>query len=132
VSGRSIQVPGLHHGGAPIPIASVRRGILASGRISGHRADASLAPAQDQIGQVFINAGLVLAQAGGSLDDLIRMTFVLADDALRPALNDCWTAIFPDPDDRPTRHISVTPLPPDVVVQCELLAVLPTRPHQES
>jgi 2-iminobutanoate/2-iminopropanoate deaminase len=63
--------------------------------------------------------------AGGSPDDIIKMTVWITDRALRPILNKHWVEMFPDPDSRPARHtVTSTDLAPPMQIQCDLLAVL--------
>jgi 2-iminobutanoate/2-iminopropanoate deaminase len=44
---------------------------------------------------------------------------------LRDELNLNWLAAFPDPDDRPARHVAVQPLQHGMAVQLEIIAVVP-------
>ncbi|MER5182553.1 RidA family protein [Streptomyces sp. NPDC002896] len=122
---RSIEVEGLGHGGQPIPVASLHRGFLASGGIAGiDRKIGELTPDRnEQVRLVFENIRAVLTAAGATVDDVVKMTFFVADRALRDAVNAEWTAMFPDPGSRPARHTLTQQLPPGMAVQCELLAV---------
>ena len=63
--------------------------------------------------------------AGGTVDDIIKITFWVKDPAKqRAALNDEWVKMFPDPAARPARHTQ--PLPGDsrALVQADFMAVL--------
>jgi 2-iminobutanoate/2-iminopropanoate deaminase len=122
---RVVEVPGLGHGGQPIPLASIVRGVLMTGTLSGRR-PAGDVPAElaAEFAQLFANVRAVLAAAGAETGDVVRMTFMLGDRAQRELLNAEWLAMFPDPADRPSRHVAVHELPPGLCVQCELTAVL--------
>ena len=42
---------------------------------------------------------------GGSVGDIVDVSVIVRDDADRAAINNGWVKTFPDPDDRPARHI---------------------------
>ena len=65
-----------------------------------------------------------LAAAGGTTDDIVKMTFWLADPRDRDALNREWLAMFPDPAHRPARQAVAAQLDGGSLVQCDLFAVL--------
>jgi 2-iminobutanoate/2-iminopropanoate deaminase len=73
---------------------------------------------------MFQNVRTLMEQAGGSLDDVARMTVFLRDDAHRVHLNREWLKAFPDEHDRPARHTLLWNLPGGMLVQCEIVAVL--------
>ncbi len=63
--------------------------------------------------------------AGGTVDDIIKITFWVKDPASqRAALNEEWVKMFPDAAARPARHTLT--LPPDsrALVQADFTAVL--------
>jgi 2-iminobutanoate/2-iminopropanoate deaminase len=122
---RSIEVPGLHHGTQPIPTASRVGPLLVSGGISGIDRSSGVLPDDpaDQVAHLFANAAAVLEAAGGSLDDLAKLTVYVASKEVRPVLNAHWTRLFPDAGSRPARHVLVyDSLPPGMQVQAELIA----------
>ena len=123
---RSIEVPGVTHGGAPIPMgARVGNTIYSSGILG-------KAPATDKLPEnaasqarfVFQNMRTLLEAGGATLDDVVRMTVYLKDDSLRDVLNKEWLAAFPDPHDRPARHVHVHPLRGAMLIQVEIVAVV--------
>ena len=63
--------------------------------------------------------------AGGSPDDIIRMSVYLKNDDLRATFNEEWLKMFPNEHDRPARHITLVDLPKKLNVQVEIVAVLP-------
>jgi 2-iminobutanoate/2-iminopropanoate deaminase len=125
--GRSIEIPGLGHGGAPIPQAARVGPLLASGGIGGVDPTTGVLPedVDHQVRQVFANVIAVLAAGGASTDDVVKMTFLVRDRAARAAIDATWLDVFPDPTDRPARHVVVTDLPGGLLVQAEILASVP-------
>jgi 2-iminobutanoate/2-iminopropanoate deaminase len=64
-----------------------------------------------------------LLEAGGArLEDVARLTVYLKDPAARDAVNAHWLRRFPDPHDRPARHILEHELQHGMVLQLEFLA----------
>ena len=123
---RSINVPGASHVN-PIPSASRRGPFVVSGAISGaDPATGKVADALDaQCRQMFENVRRVITTAGGTPNDIIKMTVWITDRALRPVLNKYWVEMFPDPQSRPARHtVASGDLTPPMQIQCDLLAVL--------
>jgi 2-iminobutanoate/2-iminopropanoate deaminase len=67
----------------------------------------------------------LIEAAGGSPDDIVKMTVWIADRALRPTLNKYWVEMFPDPHSRPARHtVAHGDFTPPMQVQCDMLAVI--------
>ncbi len=123
---KSIEVEGLHHAGAPIPIASLIDNILISGSISGQDPATGKIPdsLEEQCANVFINLQSVVIAAGGSVEDIIKLTFFVKDRSSREAINKEWLRLFPDSHSRPARHTMVIDLPGSMLIQCEIMAVL--------
>lgn len=61
---------------------------------------------------------------GRDPDDIIKMTFWLAEYRDCDALNREWTAMFPDAVSRPARQVMAAQLDAGSLVQCDLAAVL--------
>jgi 2-iminobutanoate/2-iminopropanoate deaminase len=63
--------------------------------------------------------------AGGSVDDIIKITFWVKDPAKqRAALNTEWVKMFPDAASRPARHTLTLPADSRAMVQADFVAVL--------
>jgi 2-iminobutanoate/2-iminopropanoate deaminase len=126
VSKRSIEVEGLHHGGAPIPLAARVGGLVMSSGIMGMDPATGelVGTVEGQVVQLFSNIERVLAAAGGSASDVVKITFFVTDRSSREAINERWNALFPDPGDRPARHTLTYDLPSPMLVQAELVALL--------
>ena len=123
---RSIDVAGAKHVN-PIPSASRRGPFVASGAISGADPETGKVPddLDEQCRLMFENVRRVMAAAGGSPDDIIKMTVWITDRSLRPILNKHWIEIFPDPHSRPARHtVTSADFTAPMQIQCDLLAVL--------
>ncbi|MYY04536.1 MULTISPECIES: Rid family hydrolase [unclassified Streptomyces] len=123
----SIDLPGFSHVN-PIPAASRIGPFVATGAITGRDpVTGEVAPdADQQFAHVFAHVRTLMAELGGSTDDILKITFHLADPDDREALNREWLAMFPDPDSRPARQAIAARLGRGAVVHCDLLAVLST------
>jgi 2-iminobutanoate/2-iminopropanoate deaminase len=121
----SIELEGFGHAN-PIPAASRIGPFLASGALTGRDPGTREMPAglDEQCTHVFAHVRALLAAVGGSADDVLKMTFHLADPADREALNREWLAMFPDPANRPARQVVAARLSGGALVHGELLAVL--------
>ena len=123
---RSIDVAGAKHVN-PIPSASRRGPFVASGAISGADSETGKVPddLDEQCRLMFENVRRVMAAAGGTPDDIVKMTVWITDRSLRPILNKHWIEIFPDPHSRPARHtVTSADFTAPMQIQCDLLAVL--------
>jgi enamine deaminase RidA (YjgF/YER057c/UK114 family) len=125
---KSIEVDGLHHGGMPIPSASRRGPLVASGGISGlDRSTGELADGiEHQLDRLFENIEAVIEAAGGSINDIVKITFSTGDQSTRSLINERWTSMFPVDDRRPARHILARELRAGMLVQADFLAYVET------
>lgn len=121
---QSIDVEGLHHGGAPIPQASLVGSLLMSSGINGmDPRDGSIpADSDTQVALIFDNIRRILDQAGGNLGDVVKCTFFVRDQSLKDQINKHWLEAFPDPASRPARHTLVQELSAAQALQCEIVA----------
>jgi 2-iminobutanoate/2-iminopropanoate deaminase len=123
---RSIEVPGLHHGGLPIPQACVVGNLLASSGISPVDPGTGAVPqgTGEQVELVFANLRRVLDAAGGRPEDVAKCTVFVRDKAIRPLVDKYWTETFPDEASRPARHTLRTDLTGPLQIQLEIIALL--------
>jgi enamine deaminase RidA (YjgF/YER057c/UK114 family) len=122
---RSIELPGFQHAN-PIPAGRRIGPFLASGALTGRDPQTRELPAglDQQCANVFAHVRALLAAAGGTPDDILKLTFHLADPADRTALNREWLTMFPDPAHRPARQVLAARLAGGALVHADLLAVL--------
>jgi len=123
---RSIEVPGVSHGKAPIPMgARVGNTLYSSGIPGVDPATGQLAAdAAGQARLAFDNMRALLAGGGASLEDVVRMTVYLKDNSAREHVNAEWVKCFPDPHDRPARHTLVYDLQGGMLLQLEVIAIV--------
>mgnify|MGYP003394945116 FL=1 len=120
-----IEIPGLVHQ-APIPMGAKIGNVVYSSAISGIEPQTK-SPPQDpdkQAEALFRNIRTFMKQAGGTPEDIIRMTVYLKEESFREAINKEWLKMFPDEHSRPARHAIKIELRGEVLFQIELVAVL--------
>lgn len=122
---RSIHTAGASHK-APIPAAARVGPILCTSAVSGKDPLSGELPAdiETQARNTFANLRAVLAAGGASLDNVVKFSVTIKDNAAREAVNAQWLAAFPDPHDRPARHIVVADLQHGMQLQIEVMAVI--------
>ena len=122
---RSIHLPGASHN-APIPSAARVGNILCSSAIGGKDPVSGQLPpdATAQVRNAFANMSALLSAGGASLADVVKLSISIKDNTVREAINTEWLACFPDPDDRPARHITLVDLQHGMWLQIELMAVI--------
>jgi 2-iminobutanoate/2-iminopropanoate deaminase len=125
-SRRSINVEGFNHGSLPIPAASRVGNMVATGGVYG--LDPATGALPEDVGLqgelMFANLKRILAAAGASLEDVVKMTFWVKVPEARQVINAGWLAAFPDAGSRPARHtLQNDHLPANMLVQCDALAV---------
>ena len=121
---RSIDVGSIAHQ-SPIPNASRIGNIIVSGLIRGpdpvtHKFPPSL---EEQCAHMFENMRRTVEAGGGTVDDIIKVTIWMKTLARKP-INDEWLKMFPDAQRRPARQVMEVVIEPDVLVQCDFMAVL--------
>lgn len=124
---QSLYLEGFAHQN-PVPAACRIGPYLTSGVLTGrdpvtHEMPESL---DAQLANAFTHVRELMRVAGGSTDDIVKITVHLTRYRDRDALNREWVAMFPDPNDRPTRQVMAATLDGASLVQMELMAVLPT------
>ena len=118
----SIEIDTFHHAN-PIPAASRVGPLLVSSIIPPRDPGSDRMP--DDVGaqltNLFHHVGAMLKAAGADWRHVAKMTFYVADIAVRDAINQPWTEHFPDPASRPARHTQVLPTA-GRFVSCDFLA----------
>ena len=123
---RSIEVEGVGHGAAPIPMgARVGNVLYSSGIAGGDPATGKLAEgAAAQAACAFRNMQSLLTNGGATLADVVRMTVYVKEPGAREPVNAEWLKCFPDPHDRPARHTLNYDLQHGMLLQLEVVAVI--------
>jgi 2-iminobutanoate/2-iminopropanoate deaminase len=125
---RSLEVPGLAHN-APIPLGAKVGNLICSSGIGGKDpATGQLPPdAASQARLAFDNMQRLLEAGGATLADVAKLTVYAKDNSVREAINAEWLRCFPDPADRPARHILIQDLQHGMWLQLEFIALMQTQ-----
>ncbi len=120
---RSLNVPGAGHN-APIPLGARVGPLICSSGISGKDPVTGQLPtdATAQVRLAFANMDALLAAGGATLAHVAKLHITVHDNAVRDAINAEWLARFPDPQDRPARHIVQHDLQHGMALQIEVTA----------
>jgi 2-iminobutanoate/2-iminopropanoate deaminase len=108
----------------PIPAACSKGGVVASGIIYGLDVETGK-PAEtmdEQCRLMFAHLRDILAAAGARPSDVVKLNVFLRDRSQRDALNREWTAMYPDPNDRPVRQAMQADLDGGKLIQCDFIA----------
>ena len=111
----------------PIPNASRIGNIVMSSVIGGVSPGTRDLPAEleRQVANVFGNIRHDVEAAGGTVDDILKITFWVKDPAKqRTSLNTEWVKMFPDAASRPARHTLTLPADSRALVQADFIAIL--------
>ena len=111
----------------PIPNASRIGNLVMSSVIGGANPGTRELPEsfEAQVANVYTHIRHDVEAAGGSVDDIIKVTFWVRDPASqRAALNTEWVKLFPNPESRPARHTQALPPGGRSLVQADFVAVL--------
>jgi len=121
----SIYLEGFAHRN-PVPAACRIGAHLYSGVLTGRDPESHGMPSSldEQVGNIFTHVRELMRAAGGSTDDIVKMTVYLTEYRDRTALNDEWVAMFPDPANRPTRQVMAAQFDGDTLAQADLVAIL--------
>ncbi len=94
---------------APIPMAARVGNIIYTSGIPGADPATGKIPAslEEQAKNCFRNLESVLAKAGASKDDVLRVTVFIKSNDNRQLVNPAWLEMFPDEHARPARHQTV-------------------------
>jgi 2-iminobutanoate/2-iminopropanoate deaminase len=122
---QALDIPGIGHG-APIPMGCRVGNVLYSSAVMGADPATGEVPEDgaEQVRLVFENIRTLVGLGGGSTDDIVFMSVLLGDNSLRKDINQHWLEMFPNPEDRPARHISKVEPSRRNSVQVEFVAVL--------
>lgn len=121
---KSIHLRGFAHRN-PIPAACRLGPLLMSGSILPRHADGSSpATLAEQCALMFRYVQEIMEEAGGTTDHIVKVNVAMKDASEREVLNKHWVAMFPDSATRPARHTETRDLPGDILVQCDIVAMI--------
>lgn len=122
---QSIYTDGFAHQN-PIPAAARIGNLVYASSLHGKDPETGrVAPTlEQQCKLMFAHMRRVVEAAGGTTDDIIKVTLWLADRSQREPVNREWIAMFPDPESRPARHSLQAELTDGQLVVCDFIAVL--------
>lgn len=123
---QALRGSGLPEHPQPFPPAVKLGGMVFTSALGGYDPDSGLLPdgVEDQVRNAFAHLATAMRLAGGSLDDVAKVTVYLSDRDDRAAINPEWLRLFPSEDDRPVRHSVVKALPGGMRIQIEAIGVL--------
>jgi 2-iminobutanoate/2-iminopropanoate deaminase len=122
---QSVNFPGFAHQN-PIPNASRIGNMMMTSVISGVDPGTRNLPPElaKQVTNLFTHVRAAIEAAGGTPDDIIKMTFWMKEPATgRAALNDEWVKMFPEAASCPARHTMALGSESNAQVTCEFVAV---------
>jgi enamine deaminase RidA (YjgF/YER057c/UK114 family) len=122
---RSVTAEGLAHK-FPVPNACRIGNLVVSGAIHGTDPATHVMPDDltAQCAHVFANMKAIVETAGGTVEDIIKMTIYIRDRNDRGPLNDEWVRMFPDAESRPARHAQPLTIEGPSLIQCDFIAVI--------
>ena len=124
----SISPDGFSHV-TPVPVASRIGRHLSSGALTGRDLETRRFPQSlgEQARIVFERIAELMRAAGGSTDDIVKITLWVERYRDRDEINREWVAMFPDPESRPARHVVKAELDEGALLQADVIAILPER-----
>lgn len=110
----------------PTPAASRIGNMVYSAVIYGRDPQSQTVPAdiEQQCRFMFGHMCAIVEAAGGSSEDIIKVTLWMADKSQRTVVNRHWEGLFPDPASRPARHTLDGHFDGNTLIQCTFIAVL--------
>jgi len=122
---KSIYIDGFSHQN-PIPAACRIGALVHTGSILGTHPETGQygKTLEEQCRLMFASIECIVRAAGGTPEDIIKVTIWMKDRTLRQAVNTEWLRMFPDPQSRPARHTMNAPLDGEKLIECSFIAVL--------
>ena len=122
---RSVNIQGFQHRN-PIPNASRVGNTVMTGVFLGRNTETGETPEtlEGQCTLMFEHVRSIVVAAGGTTDDIVKMTVWMKYPAQRDAVNAEWTKMFPDPESRPARHTQPDLQDWPYLVSCDFTAII--------
>ncbi|EPZ52842.1 RidA family protein [Alicyclobacillus acidoterrestris] len=110
----------------PIPTAIKIGNMVYTSAIIGSDPETGEMPetVEEEVANLFRYMREIMELAGGSVDDIAHLTVLVTDREYKKIVNVEWLKMFPDENNRPTRHTTVDDLREGLRVQIEMTAVL--------
>jgi 2-iminobutanoate/2-iminopropanoate deaminase len=126
VSRSEIAAPDIPTHPQPFPTACKVGNVVFSSAVSGEDPVTHQIPDDNrqQVLNAFRTVRRIMEEAGGTLDNIGKVTVYVKDREIRPVVNAVWEEVFTNPKSRPVRHMVPFDLPPGRAVQIEFLAVV--------
>jgi 2-iminobutanoate/2-iminopropanoate deaminase len=123
-----VTLPGAGHK-APIPAGVRIGGLFFSSAINGKDPATGDYPptAAEQARLAFANMATLVRAAGGDVADIAHMTVFLQNRDDKKHVDEQWLEMFPDPADRPARHAVTVERAGKMLIQLEIVAVIPAE-----
>jgi len=120
-----IHVEGTRHQN-PIPTAIKIGNMVFTSAIIGSDPETGEMPekVEDEVANLFYYMRKIMEKAGGTTDDIARISVYVTDREYKKIVNKEWLKMFPDENNRPVRHTTVKDLREGLRVQIEMTAVL--------
>lgn len=120
-----LHVKGSNHQN-PIPTAIKIGNMVYTSAIIGSDPETGEMPehVEDEVANLFQYMREIMELAGGTTDDIAHLSVSLTDREYKKVVNVEWLKMFPDENNRPARHSSLTDLREGLRVQIEMTAVL--------
>ena len=112
----------------PIPAAAIHRGLLISSAISGKNKKSGryLRKKSAQVALAFDYLKQIIADAGGSIQDIVKVDLYFSDKNDRDLVNPHWLLMFPSKAAQPARQAHKSELPDGCCLQVVFTAILPS------
>ena len=122
----NIAGPNIPEHNQPFPTAVKVGNTVFSSAIPGNDPETHEMPddVETQVKNVFQTIRNIMEQAGGSPEDIGKVTVFLRDRDNRKYVNPHWLEMFPDENSRPVRHTVPAELPPSYHIQIDFIAVI--------
>lgn len=122
----NISGPDIPEHNQPFPTAVRVGNMVFSSAVPGNDPETHDLPedVEAQVANAFKTVRAIMERAGGSVDDIGKMTVYLRDRDNRKYVNPHWTEMFPDENSRPVRHTVPADLPGGYHIQLEFMAVI--------
>lgn len=121
-----IEGPEIPEHNQPFPAAVKIGNMVFSAAVGGEDPETHEMPEdiETQVKNTFTTIRAMMKRAGGTVDNIGKVSVLLRNRDDRKYVNPEWVKMFPDEKDRPVRHTSIHDLAGNRLIQIEFIAVL--------